>query len=81
MRRSDSIVEQSFWKLICQAGYLLRIVFAAACVLLFLTIYGLFYVAPGSNGYYVSILNLAILSTLLVGIIVVLRKCGEYAEK
>lgn len=64
-----------FLDLICDFRPLLRLAFAIVVVLILLSVWGIQYVTPGTETYYITIANFVILGIMFVFLITLIRAC------
>jgi len=74
---TDDTRHDRFWELICGFDVHLWIGFSLTAVLLILSVGTFFFVERGSGSYVIVQIDILILTTLLLGITVLLRQCSE----
>lgn len=74
-------MREEFRDIVCEATVLVRLALSLVFILLLLSLYGLFFVSPGTGGYYLSMINFAVLGTLLIGAVGLLRWCSKKERK
>lgn len=72
---------ERFWNWICGVGPLWRITLAVIMILLAISVFSIRFVEPGSESYYISLVNFVLLGFLLAGNLSILYRCKKGREK